>query len=271
MIAAPANSLPSETLTIPSRVADPALGRPLTIQATYYPARPRDARPVPAPLVIFNHGSTGQGTERGRIPREAVLRYESQARYFHARGFAFLAPMRRGRGGSEGDYLESYSWDALKLAEGLQHALDDVEAVVEFMRRQPEIDGRRILVAGHSRGGLLSVAYAGRQPSGVIGSISFAGGWIAEQGMMEDFNRDAFVRAGAGAVAPSLWLYAENDRHHTMPAIRRWHDAYTGAGGNAELYLFGPVEDDEGHQLLERPGLWQSAVDAYLHQLGFFW
>ncbi|WP_374302159.1 dienelactone hydrolase family protein [Ferrovibrio sp.] len=269
MIAVPADSLPSETLTIPSRVVDPALARPLTIKASYYPA-PATTLAV-APLVVFNHGSTGQGAERGRIPRHAMLRYESQARYFHARGFAFLAPMRRGRGESEGDYLESYAWDALKLAEGLQHALDDVDAVVEFMRRRPEIDGRRILVAGHSRGGLLSVAYAGRHPAGVIGSISFAGGWIAERGMMEDFNREVFVRAGAGAETPSLWLYAENDRHHSMATIRRWHDGYTGAGGNAELYLFGPIEDDEGHQLLERPGLWQSAMDAFLHQLGFFW
>lgn len=267
MIAEPADSLPSETLTIPSRVGDPVRGRPFTINATYYPARAAG----PAPLVVFNHGSTGQGADRGRIPRKAVLRYENQARYFHDRGFAFLAPMRRGRGGSEGEYLESYAWNPLKLAEGLQHALDDVGAVVDGMRGRPEIDGRRVLVAGHSRGGLLSVAYAGQHPPGVMGSINFAGGWIAEQGMMDDFNRDVFVRAGAGADAPSLWLYAENDRHHSKAMIRRWHDAYTGAGGSAELYLFGPVEDDEGHQLLERPGLWQSAMDAFLHQLGFFW
>lgn len=267
MIDEPAGSLPSETLAIPSRVADPATARPLTIRATYYPA----PSPQPAPLVVFSHGSTGQGAERGRIPREAVLRYEDQARYFHARGFAFLAPMRRGRGGSEGEYLESYDWDALKLAEGLQHALDDVGAVVDFMRDRPDIDGRRILVAGHSRGGLLSIAFAGLQPAGVVGSINFAGGWIAERGMMEEFNREVFVRAGAGSQAPALWLYAENDRHHSMAAIRRWHDAYAGAGGTGELYLFGPVSDDEGHQLLERPGLWQSAVDAFLRELGFFW
>jgi pimeloyl-ACP methyl ester carboxylesterase len=268
MIAVPTDSLTSESLTIPSRVVDPVLCRPFTINATYYP--PADTA-GPAPLVVFNHGSTGQGADRGRIPRRAVLRYESQARYFHDRGFAFVAPMRRGRGGSEGEYLESYEWNALKLAEGLQHALDDVGATVNFMRQRSDIDARRILVAGHSRGGLLSVVYAGLHPAGLVGSVNFAGGWIAENGMMEDFNREVFVRAGAGAEAPSLWLYAENDRHHSTAMIRRWHDAYTGAGGSAELYLFGPVDDDEGHQLLERPGLWQSAMDAFLHQLGFFW
>src|SRR3546814_5552074 len=90
--------------------------------------------------------------------------------------FAFLVPMRRGRGASEGEYVEGYDRNPLRLAEGFRHALDDLDAAVGVMRAVGGIDARRIVVAGQSRGGLLSVAYAGRQPAGVVGSINFAGG-----------------------------------------------------------------------------------------------
>lgn len=263
-----------ETLLIPSHVFNPGLGRPSNLVATLY-RPPVRADGAPAPLVVFSHASTGPGM----IPPQQVLRYEMQARYFLARGFAFLVPMRRGRGASEGEYVEGYDRNPLRLAEGFRHALDDLDAAVGFMRTAAGIDGRRILVAGQSRGGLLSVAYAGRQPMGVVGSINFAGGWIGNPGGIppdtaggSDFNRDAFVQAGmAGAATPSLWLYAENDSHYSMAAIRRWQDGYTAGGGEVQLYLFPPLDGEDGHRLVDHPELWRSAADAFLHQLGFFW
>jgi Dienelactone hydrolase and related enzymes len=262
-IALPADVLLGETLLIPSHVQCEALGRPFNLTASFY--RPFGIeRP---PLIIFNHGSTGPGA----IPPRLVQTFDIQARFFLARGFAFLAPMRRGRGASEGDYVEGYDRDPLKLAGGLRHALDDLDAVVSYMRRREDVDGGRILVAGQSRGGILSIAYAGQQPHGVVGGINFSGGWIAECGMIEDFNREVFARAGGSAVAPTLWLYAENDSILDPAAIRRWHDSFTGAGGEAQLYLFAPLDNGDGHHLFDHPAVWRSAVDAFLHQLGFSW
>src|SRR3546814_15780914 len=87
-----------------------------------------------------------------------------------------------------------------------------------------------------------------------------------------DFNRDAFVQAGmVGAALPSLWLYAENDSYYSAAAIRRWQDGYAAGGGEVQLYLFPPLDGEDGHRLLDHPELWQSAADAFLHQLGFFW
>lgn len=266
--------LSGETLLIPSHVFNPALGRPSNLVATLY-RPPVRADGAPAPLAVFSHGSTGPGT----VSPQQVLRYEIQARYFLDRGFAFLAPMRRGRGASEGAYVEGYDRNPLRLAEGFRHALDDLDAAVGFMRAAGGIDARRIVVAGQSRGGLLSVAYAGRQPAGVVGSINFAGGWIGNPGGVppdtaggSDFNRDAFVQAGmAGAATPSLWLYAENDSHYSTAAIRRWQDGYAAGGGEVQLYLFPPLDGEDGHRLFDHPELWQSAADAFLHQLGFFW
>jgi dienelactone hydrolase len=268
--------LPHDTLRIPSRVRKAGDGAPLQMAATLYRS---DAAPPAAgwPLVVFNHGSTAAG----RRPAGQMLRFETQARYFLARGFAMLCPMRRGRGQSEGEYVEGYDPDPLKLGAGLRHGLDDLGAAIDFMRARPDIDASRMLVAGHSRGGLLSVAFAGQRPAGIVGSINFSGGWIDIKGAAETFTRDVLVRIaagenGAGGLAakgpvPSLWLYAENDGVFPPASVRRWHDAYTAAGGAAHLYIFGPLADADGHMLHERPALWQSAADAVLHQLGFRW
>ncbi len=256
-----------ETLLIPSRVADRETGAPLRLAATFY-CGAAARRPAQGwPLVVFNHGSTAAGNRRA----DETLRFEAQARYFLARGFAVLVPMRRGRGASEGRYVEWYDRDPLKLAEGLRHALDDVDAALAFMRGRDGIDAARILVAGQSRGGLLSVLYAGQQPAGVVGSINFAGGWIDEAGMTDAFTRDMLVRIGGNARAPSLWLYAANDSVFAPAIVRQWHDAYASAGGEAQLYVFPPLAEGDGHRLLDHPALWQSAADAFLRQLGFGW
>lgn len=256
-----------ETLLIPSRVAHPDTGEPLRLAATFYHGAGERRPPAGWPLVVFNHGSTAAGNRRA----DETLRFEMQARYFLARGFAVLVPMRRGRGASEGRYVEWYDRDPLKLAEGLRHALDDVDAATCFMRRRDDINAARILVAGQSRGGLLSVLYAGQQPAGVVGCINFAGGWIDEAGMTDAFTRDMLVRIGGSVSAPSLWLYAANDTVFAPAIVRQWHDAYASAGGEAQLYIFPPLDGSDGHRLLDHPALWQSAADAFLRQLGFGW
>lgn len=258
--------LRSETLWMPSRVLLPETGRAAQLMATFYPG----LKPPPArgwPLVLFNHGSTAAGRYRA----DEVLRFEIQARYFLARGFAMLVPMRRGRGASEGPYVEWYDPDPLKLGEGLRHALDDVDAAAAFMRQRDDIDGSRIVVAGQSRGGLLSVLYAGQHPPGVLGSINFAGGWVDAAGMTDAFTREMLLRIGGDARVPSLWLYAANDSVFAPAKVRQWHDAYASAGGQAQLYVFPPLLQGDGHRLLDHPALWQSAADAFLHQLGFSW
>lgn len=266
MTDAPEQPLHSEILWMPSRVPLPDGSRMARLMATFYPG----LQPPPPrgwPLVVFSHGSTAGGRHR----TDEVLRFEIQARYFLARGFAMLVPMRRGRGGSESDYVEWYDPDPLKLGEGLHHALDDLDAAIAFMRNRDDIDGSRIVVAGQSRGGLLSVLYAGQHGSGLRGSINFSGGWNDIAGATNVFTRDMLLRIGGDAMVPSLWLYAANDSMFAPDIVRQWHDAYASTGGHAQLYVFPPLEGADGHCLLDHPDLWQSAVDAFLHQLGFGW
>ena len=47
-----------------------------------------------------------------------------------------------------------------------------------------------------------------------------------------------------------LWLYAEEDRYYSAAWVRRYHEAFTQAGGVATFRLFPAFAD--GHRLVDR-------------------
>src|SRR5229473_1986169 len=63
----------------------------------------------PAPTLVFNHGSTGMGTDPGLFSRP--IDAPAVARFFVQRGWAVVMPARRGRGGSDGLYDEGFAAD----------------------------------------------------------------------------------------------------------------------------------------------------------------
>jgi len=227
----------------------------------------RPSSPGPFPVLIFNHGSTG--ALRVSPTSTAFVRYPEVARFFVERGWAVLIPMRRGRGASGGDYLERYDCDRAILSRGVDRAVEDMDAVLAYVSAQPWADTSRLLLGGMSRGGLLSVVYPSRRPTKARGVLNFAGGWTVER--CDDsvrVNTDTFVEAGRGSKLPMLWLYSENDRNYRPRAVHSYHQAFTLAGGTAELRLFPPIGYD-GHILL--PGavdVWRTAVGAYLARIG---
>jgi dienelactone hydrolase len=99
-----------------------------------------------------------------------------QSHWFVARGWAAIAPSRRGRGGSEGADEEGSSCSEAEEAEGADRALDDIEAVTSTLIAQPFVDRSRIAVGGQSREGILSVAWSGKHPE-VRAVVNFVGGW----------------------------------------------------------------------------------------------
>jgi dienelactone hydrolase len=137
-----------------------------------------------------------------------------------------------------------------------------------YVRAQPWADGGRVVIAGQSRGGILSVAYAAERPGAVRAVINFAGGWTRD-GCDEGgggFNRATFSAAGGRARVPMLWLYAEQDRFYSPTWIRRYHLGFAQAGGDATLHVF-PAFGGEGHRLVDRVEIWQSAAAEFLHRL----
>jgi len=260
--AQPPAELRTETIWIPA-TERAALGGPrqLRLEATLY----RPAGPGPSPLLVFNHGSTG----RGRSSPKETLTYPDTARFFVERGWTVLMPMRRGRGASDGEYLERYDCDAAVLSAGIDRAVEDLDAVMAFVAAQSWADTTRLVLGGMSRGGLLSLVYASMRRTPARGIINMAGGWTVEPcDQRIGFHERVFGRAGRDLRLPTLWLYAENDRNYGPAAVRSYQAAFARAGGAAELQLFPPIGQD-GHILMPRhPDVWGGAVDAYLARIG---
>jgi dienelactone hydrolase len=250
----------AETLAIPL-LEKRLLGasRELHLEAFLY----RPAAAGPLPVLVFNHGSTGAG--RVSPADTQNYRYPEVARFFVERGWAVLIPMRRGRGGSGGEYLERYDCDRAILAAGVDRAVEDLDAVLGFLAAQGWADPARLLLGGMSRGGLLAVVYSSRRAVAARGVLSFAGGWTVERcDARTRFNEDTFAEAGRTARLPMLWLYSENDRNYGPAAVRAYHRGFVRAGGTATLEMFPPIGRD-GHILL--PGevrAWRTAVEAFL-------
>lgn len=121
----------------------------------------------PFPLAVFNHGK-----EVGDPHLAPRYRSVYAARYFVSRGYAVALPMLRGFAGSGGSF-DAQGCDA--TAHGLSQARD-VRAVIDALRRLPEIDSERIVVSGQSMGGWNTLALGSLDVPGVRGLINFAGG-----------------------------------------------------------------------------------------------
>jgi dienelactone hydrolase len=175
----------------------------------------------PFPVAILNHGSAGGNPK-------ATITWDNETEYLVGKGYAVLAPMRRGRGKSSGHSLESEdkNCDVQSWIPGVTASMRDISAVIEFSRTLPFADSHRILLLGVSRGGFLSVAYAaeGQYRDDVRQVINFVGGWVAqaEDRCPTDFNTHSFEKYGAETHVPMLWLYGANDRFYGDESIQTY-------------------------------------------------
>lgn len=151
-------------------------------------------RPIgdgPFPTLIFHHGS-------GSFRDPKVI-----AEWFVARGWAVIAPARRGRGGSEGSDEEWLVCNEASAAGGADRALRDIEAMTPVLIAQPYVDRSRIAVGGQSRGGILSVAWSGTHPE-VRAVINFVSGWIDERCRDSLPINQSLLKRGVAWGQPSL-------------------------------------------------------------------
>jgi len=228
----------------------------------------------PFPTLVFNHGSTGAGTDPDSF--KWPIRFTEIANFLVRRGWAVLAPARRGRAGSQGVYDEGFSIDrtqgysaeAVRSIKGAERALEDIEAVMLEIPSLSFVDSKRLLIGGESRGGILSVAYAGKNAEKVLGVVNFVGGWI-EAGLAtsEKINQTIF-RWGADSNRETLWLYGDNDGFYPLCHSRKSFDVFQQAGGYGSWHEIEPPEGIDGHIISMLPSLWSEKIEKYLKQLG---
>lgn len=228
-------------------------------------ARPQSAGPHPT--MVFNHGSTGGGNpsmfKRTICPSNILT-------YFTERGWLVLFPQRRGRGKSGGDYAEGlkaggigYSCEVDVAMRGFERAVEDMDAVIAHVHTRDDVDHTRVAIGGVSRGGILSIAYAGMRPGNFCGAISFNGGWLGSgcPTSYEEINPRIF-RMGGGADIPTFWLHGTKDQYYRISHCRSNFDSYVSAGGQGTF-----VAAPGGHGLVYKPELWQFELDSYLQSI----
>lgn len=232
-----------------------------------------DVHPRPAPVLVLNHGRSGVAAERAALGR---ARYHVAASFYAERGFLVAVPIRIGYGVSGGpDVEESGACASRRYEPAYEAALDETLAVLEAVRERPGVDPRRAVIVGQSFGGTVAIAAAARAPSGVLGTINFAGGGggnpvtQAQQPCSPQAMSQLFSQYGRLARMPTLWIYAENDQYFGPTYPRGWFQAFSQAGGRGEFVQFPPYGND-GHKLMTAfPEVWQPKVGAFLDQLGF--
>lgn len=140
-----AHGLPSRAVWLPAEGGK-------NLFAWYIPAP--DSAPSPAPAVLVMHGWGGNASMMLRV-----------APALHAAGFAVLLPDARCHGASDDEEFTS-----------LPRFAEDIDAGLEWLRGQPEIDGGRLAIIGHSVGAGAALLSATRQPDlrAVVSISAFA-------------------------------------------------------------------------------------------------
>jgi dienelactone hydrolase len=227
----------------------------------------------PFPLAVINHGSTGTG--KNPIAFDFAWWQFALARHLTDRGWLVAFPQRRGRGGSDGLYDEGFNEDRAQgytceqnaTLAGAERASIDLGAAIKALRKRPDVAQGPVLLAGQSRGGALSVAYAGAHPDQVYGVINFVGGWLADLCDTATSVHAKMLGKGARFRKPMLWLYGADDPFYTVEHTRAVHAAFTRKGGQAEYLLFYQVLGGNGHFLIAHEHLWGKPVSDYLGRL----
>lgn len=221
----------------------------------------------PHPTVVFNHGSTGRGHKKSLYTRTVCPAVA--AHYFVEKGWMVLFPQRRGRGKSGGRYAEGlapdgsgYSCNIEIAVAGFERAVEDMDAVVRHLRERSDVDQDRLVIGGVSRGGILSIAYAGMRPNTFRGAINFNGGWLGRGCPNHEIVNPTLFKRGAPADIPTLWLHGIRDQYYRIQHCRANFETFLSAGGQGKF-----VPAPMGHALLFKPALWKRHLDQYLSDL----
>jgi len=220
------------------------------------------------PLVMMSHGSSVNPANRAEMTTNSLL---PMATEFVRRGWAVAIVIRRGFGRTGGPWAETYGSckNPNYIKAGLE-AAKDLQAALQYLKTLPQIDSQNILAVGVSAGGFASLALAAQKPAGLQAVISFAGGRgsIRDNEVCgEQAEIEAFVYFGKTVQIPTLWIYAQNDHYFNPTLSQKFYQAFTQAGGRADLVRM-PAFEEEGHFLFSVDGipLWIPKVTQFLDQ-----
>jgi dienelactone hydrolase len=234
-----------------------------SIRLAYSLDLPAGAGPFPA--IVAGHGS-------GRVTRQQMAGF---AERWTSQGFAVLRYDKRGVGESTGTYNGVGSRDSVEMIPLLA---SDVAAAARFLRARPEIDPRRVGLAGASQAGWI-LPHAARELGGVAFMVLLSGP-VCSVGL-ENYYSDladgttrpldeiyALLPSFAGFAGydplpvlqaidvPTLWLLGEDDRSIPVRTTVANLATLAGSGKPFEWRTYPGL----GHGLA--PGVWTD-IDAW--------
>jgi len=246
-------------------VAVPETGASIVVTTFRPPGR------GPFPWIVLSHGTATTPAANRAMGRFRPLPAINE---WLRRGYAVVAPVRRGYGPSGGEQFgDSYGGcarpDFRRAGEG--GALD-LLATIDWAKRDTDLDPQRWLLVGQSAGGFASIYTASKRPAGLVAVLAFAPGRGGRPDTHpgEPCMPEAMAKV-IGAIAPQiavpvLWFYAANDQFVGPVAQRMWFNAFQDGGGRGELVVIAPFPFNRGHGVFtSAPGvpLWTPAVSEF--------
>jgi dienelactone hydrolase len=243
----------------PELVSFPGGG--LTLQGFLW--KPEGKGPFPA--VLYNHGSE-------KLPGS----FPTLGGFWTAHGFVFFVPHRHGHGRSPGEYIvdlqeqfRAKETDAVKLQRYVislhERYNGDVVAALAWLKQQPLVDTRRLVIAGISYGGIQTVLAAEKE-LGVRAFVAFSPAAMSWRG--NPLLRERLLEAVKHAKAPMFLLQAEND-YDLGPSELLGRELHR-RPNRAKLYpAFGDADnprDGHGGFALRGSAVWGADVLAFLDE-----
>ena len=181
----------------------------------------------PFPAVILTSGSGPQDRDETIFEHRPFLVI---ADYLTKKGFAVVRYDDRGVGESKGNFVEATTADLE----------DDLEVVFEWAKQNPKIDPEKIVLAGHSEGGIIGPIVASRNAD-VAGVILLAGTGVTGREIV--LNQTRKIAAVAGLPDEILDLQDELLRlaftrsNENLPMDEEFADSLNG--------IFADLSEDE--------------------------
>jgi dienelactone hydrolase len=224
------------------------------------------------PVVLFNHGSSGHD-------------YCDVAKVFTNHGYLFFVPFRRGHSGdvwvapnkmqdvrSTGvyavDVLEQIEADDRRLKNIsvgplLESAMPDVRAALEFVKRLPNADPRKVAVAGHSFGGMTALI-AAADVEGFKAALDISGGCLS---WWLNPDLQAYLKNVAKRARIPVFAF-QDDQECSGEDPTRTLGALLPAGSQKRIYHMPKMDCHEAHsQFLyegEYQALWREDARDFL-------
>jgi carboxymethylenebutenolidase len=229
----------------------------------------RPAGSGPFPAVLFNHGS--YSTRDPMPPNEPAVLGHAFTRHGYALLFLFRQGigLSAGQGTADGDLMaraaarqgeRGRNREQLRLLE--TEELNEAAAALALLRRQRGVDPQRIILAGHSFGGSLSLVLAARDRD-VRSVVVFA---AAAQSWGRSPVLRTRLRSAVGRMsAPAMFVHAANDYSVTPGEELAAEMQRLGKSHLLKVFPAAGRTTREGHNFVFRGvATWEADVFAYL-------